>query len=212
MRIFFLLGCIAFSFSFVLTSCNCKTHDGQITEAIIAEETIPDAMSVIFSRKSVRQYTEEKISNDQLELLVKAGMAAPTARNLQPWTFLIITEEVLLKEMADMLPFGKMLSQAAAAIIVCGDLSKVDVSGPEYWVQDCSAATQNILLATEALGLGGVWIGAYPSMERANSLKTFYNLPEHIMPLSVISLGYPKGEHVPKDKWDANKVFWNKWE
>lgn len=203
------------SLTVILLSCDPIDKDEDIANSNIVtvntEKDIADALTVIFNRKSVREYTEDNVDRNTLELLVKAGMAAPTAGNRQPWAFLVIDNRGVLIEMVDFLPYGRMLDHAAAAIVVCGDLTKVNKDGPEYWVQDCSAATQNILLAAEALGLGAVWIGVYPSEQRTIDAKTFFNLPEDIVPLSVISIGYPKGEQIPKDKWDEQKVKWNSW-
>ncbi len=174
----------------------------------VAESDIPDALTVIHNRKSVRQYTDEQVSKEQLEILLKAGMAAPTAGNRQPWYFIAIDDKNKLQYLTEYLQYGQMLNEASAAIVVCGDLSKVNIDGPEYWVQDCSAVTQNILLAVEAIGLGAVWIGVYPSMQRTEDLIKVLELPENIIPLSVISIGYPDGEQQPKDKWDADKIMW----
>ncbi len=182
-----------------------KTDHGDKTEYT---SEIQDALTVIHNRKSVRAYTEDDVSKAKLETLLRAGMAAPTAGNRQPWHFIVITDREKLAYLTNYLQFGQMLNQAAAAIIVCGDLSKVNVDGPEYWVQDCSAATQNILLAAEAIGLGAVWIGVYPSEQRTKDLKNVLDLDEIYVPLSVISIGYPKGEHQPKDKWDTDKIDW----
>ncbi|MDI3526175.1 MAG: hypothetical protein PWR03_358 [Tenuifilum sp.] len=165
----------------------------------------------ILSRKSVRNFTGEPVSNELLEELARAGMAAPSARNLQPWAFIIVTERSVLDALAEGLPYAKMLFEAPAAIVVCGDLSKSGDSPQGYWVQDCSAATQNILLAAEAMGLGAVWTGVYPRDERVKVVKDTLHLPDHIIPLNVIPVGYPKGEHHPKDKFTTENIHWQKW-
>jgi len=160
----------------------------------------------IFSRKSVRNFTDQEVSKEDLELLVKAGMAAPSGKNVQPWSFVIVSDRETLDKMAEGLPYAKMLKNVKHAIIVCGDADK-----SSYWYLDCSAAAQNILLAAEAMGLGGTWTAAYPYDERINVVKENIGLPDNIIPLNVIPIGYPKGIEKPKDKWDSTKVHWNKY-
>ncbi len=198
----------------VFSACDNKSVEKSETkdqeQLKTGSEDIPDALTVIHNRKSVRQYSDEPVTEEQIEILLKAGMAAPTAGNRQPWHLIAIMDKDVLIGLTDYLPYGQMLEDAAAAIVVCGDLSKVNKDGPEYWVQDCSAVTQNILLAVEAIGLGAVWIGVYPSEQRTEDLIMALDLPEDIIPLSVISIGYPFGEDEPKDKWDVEKVTWIK--
>jgi nitroreductase len=168
-----------------------------------------DVLTVIHQRKSVRQFTEQKVEREKLEICVRAGMAAPTAMNRQPWAFIVIDDSEILQQLAQELGGNKILSHAPAAIVVCGNLEKAVQSVPDYWVQDCSAATQNILLAVEGIGLGAVWIGVFPRDERIQAVKNVTRLPKHLVPLNVIAIGYPKGEHTPKDKWKSENVFWN---
>lgn len=169
-------------------------------------------IETIHQRKSVRSFTSEKMSKEQLETLVRAGMAAPTAVNMQPWAFIAINDRATLDQLGEELPYAKMLKKANAAIVVCGDLQKA-LDGWEqiFWVQDCSAASQNILLAAESLGLGAVWTAAYPAEDRMATVSKILNLPDHIMPLNVIPVGYPDGDIEPKDKWDSENLHWNKW-
>jgi len=184
------------------------TTKQQQQETIIMSTTL----DVIHSRKSVRHFTDEPVTKEQLEILVKAGMAAPSARNLQPWAFVIVTERKQLDALSEALPYAKMLLDAQAAIVVCGDMNKAatDVDSA-YWVQDCSAATQNILLAVEATGLGAVWTAAFPYSDRMEPIKEILGLPENIKPLNVIPIGVPTGEDKPKNKWKPENVHWNKW-
>lgn len=170
-------------------------------------------MENILNRKSVRKYTNEDVKKEQLEMLVRAGMAAPSARNSQPWLFFVIDDRTILDNLAKQLPNAKMLLSAKAAIVVCGNLQKaLDGEGREFWVQDCSAATQNILLAAESMGLGAVWTGAYPRKETVNIIKVELGLPEHIVPLNVIPIGWQTGEEKPKQKYTEENIRWNKWE
>lgn len=170
-------------------------------------------MENILNRKSVRKYTNEDVKKEQLEMLVRAGMAAPSARNSQPWLFFVIDDRTILDNLAKQLPNAKMLLSAKAAIVVCGNLQKaLEGDGREFWVQDCSAATQNILLAAESMGLGAVWTGAYPRKETVNIIKVELGLPEHIVPLNVIPIGWQTGEEKPKQKYTEENIRWNKWE
>jgi nitroreductase len=168
-------------------------------------------LSAILNRKSVRSFTGEPLGQDDMELLLRAGMAAPSAHNLQPWKFIAITDRQVLNDLAEKLPYAKMLFEAPAAIVVCGDLTKTGGSPKDYWVQDCSAASENILLAAEAMGLGAVWTGVYPRSERVEAVREILNLPSDIVPLNVIPVGTPKGEHQAKDKFKSENIQWNRW-
>ncbi|MBU1239939.1 nitroreductase family protein [Myxococcota bacterium] len=169
-------------------------------------------LKIIHRRKSVRHYLSRPVPTMWLEKLVRAGMAAPTAVNKQPWAFIIITERKTLDALGDKLPYAKMIKQTPAAIIVAGDLEKA-LPGKmlEFWIQDVSAAVENILLAAEAMGLGAVWTGVYPMEKQLGVVTTLLSLPKHIIPLAVIPIGWPKGDDVPKNKWDAAKLHWEKW-
>lgn len=165
----------------------------------------------IMTRTSVRQFTDRQIGKDTLEQLVRCGMAAPTAVNKQPWAFVVVTEREVLDSLNSVHPWAN-LKTATAAIVVCGDYEKkLEGVGGEYWVQDCSAATENILLAAHAFGLGAVWCGVYPNPERIPGVKRVLNLPGPIMPLNIITLGYPAGENIPKDKWNPDVVHYQIW-
>lgn len=167
----------------------------------------------ILQRKSVRSYTSQAVAPELLDSLVRAAMAAPTARDLRPWKFIVIDSKSTLNQLAQGLPYAKMLPDAAAAIVVCGDLSILthdNVPSP-HWVQDCSAATENLLLAAEAKGLGAVWTGVYPDQDRVDAVKQALSLPENIIPLNVIPIGYPQGEQTPKDKYNPENIHFNRW-
>ena len=167
-------------------------------------------LQIIHSRKSVRSYSDRQVSRDQIDTLIRAGMAAPTARNVQPWFFVAVDNRALLDSMAASLPYAKMLNKATVAIVVCGDTIKaVEGNTLGYWQLDCSAATQNILLAAEAVGLGAVWTGVYPNPERTSVVSDILQLPSHIKPLAVIPIGYPSGNVPSKDKWKPENMRWN---
>ncbi|MCM1029129.1 MAG: nitroreductase family protein [Pseudoflavonifractor sp.] len=165
----------------------------------------------ILTRTSVRQFTSEPVSIDTLNTLVRAGMAAPTALNKQPWEFVVVNEHPLLDSLAAAHPHSN-LATAAAAIIVCGNMQKtMEGKGREYWIQDCSAATENILLAAHSMGLGAVWCGVYPMEERVEAVSKALGLPAYIIPLNVVTLGHPDGTIEPKDKWNPEAIHFNAW-
>ncbi len=165
-----------------------------------------DALDVIFSRKSVRKYLSQPVEKEKVELLLKAGMSAPSGKDVRPWEFVVVEDRAVLDAMAEGLPYAKMLKDVSLAIVICGDVTK-----SSYWYVDCSAVAQNILLAAEALGLGAVWTAAYPYQERMDVVRKYTGLPENIETLCVIPVGYPAKPYVAKDKWDDSKVHCNKW-
>jgi len=175
-------------------------------------EKLNSCLDVIFSRKSVRSYTGEVVSKENLEMLLKAAMAAPSGRNQQPWTFIAITGNAVLKKLAEGLPYAKMLTQAGAAIVVCGYSAPHERPySKDLWEQDCAAATQNILLAAEAMNLGAVWTAVHPYPDRQEFIRKVLNIPSEIFPFCVIPVGYPIGEEIPKNKFDSAKIHWDKW-
>ncbi len=167
-----------------------------------------EAYEALVTRRSIRAYTAQTISDDLIQQLLEAAMSAPSASNRQPWHFVVVTERATLDALADLLPYGKMLKQAPLAIVVCGDLG---LQPEGYWIQDCSAATQNILLAAHALGLGAVWLGVYPREERVAQVRTRFNLPEHAIPLCVLSMGYPAEPSGRADRYQESRVHHNRW-
>ena len=188
-----------------------------VSQAQTDAPAAPSKSEVVFqnilNRKSVRAYTDRAVSREQLDTLLRAAMAAPTGRDMRPWKFVVIDDKEALAKLAGQLPYAKMLPEAAAAIVVCGDLSVTDDKGQPStnWTFDCSAATENLLLAAEAMGLGAVWTGVYPYEERQTAVSQALQLPEHIIPLNLIPIGYPKGDPQPKDKYDADNVHFNGW-
>jgi len=171
------------------------------------------AIDVIHQRSSIRSYQDRPVSKEILETLVRAGMAAPSAMNKQPWQFIIVDDKEILNALAKDIQTSKMVSEASAAILVCGDMQLAGEGWlQEYWIQDCSAASQNILLAITDLGLAGVWTSIYPATGRMEIVSNILQLPEHIIPLNIIPVGYPKGTPNIQDKWNSNKVHWNKFD
>ena len=173
------------------------------------DETVSKSKAVlenIAERKSVRKYLNKSVEEDKIDAMVKAGMAAPSGMDRRPWEFVVVTDRAALDSMAAKLPYAKMLTAAPLAIVVCGDTTL-----SSYWFLDCSAATQNVLLAAEALGLGAVWTAAYPYEDRIDVVRQNTGLPEHIVPLCVIPIGYPDGPQKAKDKFDEKRVHRNKY-
>lgn len=170
-------------------------------------------LETILERKSVRHYRSEPVGIEDLREIVRAGMAAPSALNRQPWAFVAVTDRQQLDILGDLLPYAKMLMQAGAAVAVCGDLRALDDDEALYWVQDVSAASQNILLAAEALGYGAVWTGVYPVPERMDAVAETLALPDRVVPFNVIALGRPQeGGDRPKDKWDPSRLHFDRWQ
>lgn len=176
------------------------------------EATMNSTLQTIFSRKSVRSYTGAAVPEEKLMMLVKAGMAAPTAVDRRPWDFIVITDKIVLHNLADVLPYAKMVENAAAAIVVTGDLNR-QFGGPDslFWIMDCSAATENILLAAESMGLGAVWTAVYPDEDRVNAVRALLKIPDHVVPLNLIPIGVPTGQDVPKDKFNQEQIHRNRW-
>ena len=171
-----------------------------------------ETIKTIHQRKSVRHFTNKEVTKEQLEAIVRAGMAAPTAINSQPWQFLVVTDKDLKDKYAEGNGQADMIKSCQALIVVCGDMTIGNERSRRYWDQDCSAATENILLAVESLGLGAVWTGVYPVEERIKTVKERFELPENIIPLCVILVGYPDGYiDKPKDKWKPERLHWNKY-
>ncbi len=168
-----------------------------------------DAIECIHTRRSIRRYTGEDVSEDVVKEILAAAMTAPSANNQQAWQFIVITDKKILEKIPEIHQYAKMAPKAALVILVCADLSLVKSEG--FWVQDCSAATQNILLAAHALGLGAVWCGVYPREEKVNALKKLLNLPEHVIPLSLIPIGHPDQPSGRADRFKEDRIHHNAW-
>lgn len=168
-------------------------------------------LDFIFSRRSIRRFTAETVSNEKVRLMLEAAMAAPTAMNLKPWHFVVVDDPNQLSELRKILPFGKM--DAPLAICVCGDLRSVKKLVIErFWAQDCSAATENLLLAANALGLGAVWCGVHPIKLIENGVRGVLKLPSSLIPLNVIFIGHPAEEKPARTQFDATKVSNNRFD
>ena len=170
-----------------------------------------NALSVIHNRKSVRNFTGEPVTEMELDVLLKAAMAAPSAVNCQPWEFIVVTERRTLDALGDALPYAKMIYKAGAAIVVCGVPANAHKQMLEYAVIDSSLASQNLLLAAESIGLGAIWTAAYPYPDRMESVRTILQIPSDIIPLNVIPIGHPTGADQFKDKFNPEKIHKEAW-
>ena len=169
-------------------------------------------LEAIARRSSIRQYTAEPVTREQLLVLLKAAMAAPSAMNKQPWEFVAIDDKATMDALADVLPYAKMLHQAGGAIVVCADTTKCCAApGESLRIQDCAAATQNVLLAAEAIDLGAVWTAVYPNPALVQSVQKILGMENPITPFCVIPIGHPATASSPKDKFDANRIHWNRY-
>ena len=164
--------------------------------------------SALFSRRSVWKYADTPVSKVDVKALLEAGMAAPSANNRKPWHFVTVTSRLRLNRLAATHPHGKMLASARLCIGVCGDRD----AAPDFWVQDCSAATENILVAAAMLGLGAVWLGVHPRVERERELKRFLGIPENVGLLCLIAVGHPAEHPAARTQYDEQRVHRVRWQ
>ncbi|MBW6465799.1 MAG: nitroreductase family protein [Brevefilum sp.] len=162
---------------------------------------------IIYARRSIRQYQDKPVEREKIELLLKAAMAAPTAMNSKPWEFVVVTQVETLDKIRSALMFGKF--NAPAAIVVCSNTSLLRrPMASKFWVQDCSAATQNILLSAVGLGLGTVWLGVHPIHVYKKRISEILSLPIYVEPLNVIYIGYPADQKAGRTQYDSSRVHW----
>ena len=174
-----------------------------------AGQAVLDAIS---ARTSIRAYQDRPVGADTVELLLRAAMSAPSARNRQPWAFIVVDDKDLLRQLADSLPYAQSAAAAPMAVVVCGVLTESQgATNAGWWVQDAAAASENLLLAAHAAGLGAVWTGVYSYEDRVRAVRNVLGLPRHVVPLNVIPIGYPAENPAPKQKWDPAKVRRNGW-
>jgi nitroreductase len=174
-------------------------------------ETLEPKLLPIFSRRSIRTYSDKPIPDGVIKELLNAAMAAPSAVGKDPWRFIVIKQKETLLTVAEALPNGKMLGDAGAGIIVLGDLEATHREEIGYLLQDCSAAIENLLIAASILGLGACWLGVYPVEDRITHLKKVFSLPDTIVPVSAIALGYPEEEKPPRTRFEKSYVHHEKW-
>jgi len=168
-----------------------------------------DIMEALFTRRSIRRYTGEPVSDGDIKLLLNAGFSAPSANNRQPWHFIVVRDRNTVEEIAARHPYAKMLTQAGCGIVVCGDTKKQEREG--FLIEDCSAAIENILLAAHGLGLGAVWCGLYPVQERAQVVADILNIPPDIIPVGLVVVGHTDEKGRSVDRFDEKKIHYDKW-
>ena len=166
-----------------------------------------DLIQTIFARRSIRKYTDKPVGEKDVKMLLEAAMAAPSSSNRRPWHFVVVTDRLMLDHLARVHPYGKMLFEAPLCMAVCGDTA----ISPGSWVQDCSAAAENLLLAATALGLGAVWLGVHPRESRVAPIRNALKLPKTIVPLNLIAIGYPAEEKAPRTQFDELRVHRERW-
>ncbi len=176
-------------------------------QSVNAEQAVLDNIA---TRTSIRDYEARPVEKEKIEKMLRAAMAAPTAMNKQPWHFVVVDQRNVLDALAGANPYAKMLKKAPLAIVVCGNTDKmIEGGGRDFWIQDASAATENLLLAAHAMGLGAVWTGAYPSEERCISISKVLSLSDNLIPLNMIVVGYPAEHPQPKQKFKEENVSYN---
>lgn len=168
-------------------------------------------LQLIFQRRSIRRYGSGDIAPATIQDLLEAAMAAPSACAKDPWHFVVIRDRTTLARIADGLPNGQMLREAAVGIAVCGDLERAHDRQLSYLLQDCSAAVENLLLAAAELGLGACWLGVHPREDRVHHLRNLLGIPETVLPVAMIALGQPAEQKPARTRFDATRVHTEKW-
>jgi nitroreductase len=168
-----------------------------------------ELLDAIMTRRSTRVFEDRAVPDDVLETILRAGMAAPSAGNEQAWRFVVLKDRDVRERVSKCTPYAGLLAEAPLGIAVCGAVDAQKHEG--YWVQDCAAATQNMLLAAHDLGLGCVWLGFYPVADRCDGAARVLGLPDNIVPMSVVALGYAAESKPPADRYDPGKVFVDHW-
>ena len=168
-------------------------------------------LDFIFSRRSVRKYEDREVHDDMIQDLLEAAMAAPSAVAKDPWHFIVLKDRTTINKLADILTHGQMLRQATAAFVVCGDITQAHGELESYMLQDLSASVENILLAANALGLGTCWLGVHPRPERMDGIRALFHLPDNIIPMCGIAIGWPKDQPPARTRFNPKKVHREKW-
>jgi len=181
------------------------------------------ALEVIKARTSIRSFTGEKLTEEQINTLLDAAMSAPTDANIQPWRFIVITDEEIKAGLYQGEKHKHMVTTAGAVIVVCGETSRMTkphdadpdaepVERPnKYWFEDCSAATENLLLAATALDLGAVWLSCYPTERIVDRIRAYLGIPENVTPLAIVPVGVPAENPEPKNKWNPENIHYDRW-
>jgi len=170
-----------------------------------------DVIEAIMSRRSVRRFLAKPVGEEVLEQLIGAGMVAPSAHNEQPWHFVVIEDRSVLEEITRIHKYAQMLKESPVALAICAEVTLVQDPTVDFWVQDCAAATENVLLAANGLGLGACWLGIHPRVQRKATISKLLKLPENVEPFSIIALGYPAEQKKPADRFKQERIHKNHW-
>jgi nitroreductase len=163
----------------------------------------------VLSRRSIRKYTKQDVPDELVERLLRAAMSAPSAGNEQPWHFIVVRDRELLDGVPEVHPYSSMITKAPLAIVICGDAR--NIKWPQMWEQDCSAATENVLVEAQLLGLGAVWLGVHPLLERVEGLRRLFGIPREVIPFAVIPVGFPAEKKPPAERFDPKRVHQDRW-
>ncbi len=169
-----------------------------------------DLIEKIITRRSIRKYKPGTIDEEKIVEILKAAQYAPSAVNKQPWHFIVVDDKKLFGKIMQIHPHARMLSTASHAVIVCGDENLQHDDG--YWIADCGAATENILLAAHSMNIGSCWVGLYPREQRMRDISILLGLPTHVKPFALISLGYPDEQKTHPERFKPERVFRNQWD
>lgn len=209
----FIFACLLFGASIVFGATEpsppAASQQPEVVKAGIPATSDMDALTAIFTRRSVRKYSNQPVSDATVKLLLQAAMSAPSAKNAQSWEFIVIRDKKTLQQIPGFHPFSKQIPDAQVAIVVCGNTKLEATQG--HWIPDCSNASMNILLAAHSLGLGAVWTTFYPYPDRTAGIRKLLNLPDHIMPLNIIPLGYPVEKRMYQDRFNPAKIHNETW-
>ncbi|MDR2574530.1 MAG: nitroreductase family protein [Desulfovibrio sp.] len=168
-----------------------------------------DVLEALFTRRSIRKYTQKPVSDEDITILLKAAMLAPSAHNCRPWHFVVIRDEAVRKALAERHPYAKMAAEAPLVIVVCANLG--EEKEPDFWVQDCSAATQNLMLAARGRNLGSVWCGLHPKEDREDIARDVLKLPPNVRALSLVVIGHSQQPFFEANRFDAAKIHYERW-
>lgn len=184
-----------------------QNREDEESQTMIARDAPSDAIATMYQRRNIRTYLDTMVARDTIMILLKAAMAAPTAVNCQAWEFIVIDNGDKLSNMKKECIFARY--NAPVAIIVCGNMA-FTLRGP-LWIQDCSAATENMLIAATSVGLGSLWIGIYPVQYRVRVIQKIFKIPEHVIPFGLVYLGYPAEEGSPRTSYDERRIYWQEY-
>lgn len=168
-----------------------------------------DVFEALFTRRSIRKYTDQPVSDADVETMLKAAMLAPSAKNERPWAFVVVRDAGLREELSEATPYVKMAAQAPVVIVVCGDLNEDKAGG--RWVQDCSAAIENLLIAARGLEIGTVWCALHPDAERVAKVRGILGIPEHVVPLGLVCAGHPAQPFAEASRFMPERIHRERW-